>query len=64
VSRAKELKQLRETAERCYKLASATTDPAAKANLIELGREADREVAKLEAQQIRLRRRPVGRDMQ
>jgi hypothetical protein len=53
VSRTKELKQhLRETAERCYRLARATTDLGAQANLIEMAREADREIAHLEAQQV------------
>jgi hypothetical protein len=51
VSRGKELRLLRETAERCYRLSRATNDSGAKANLIELGREMDQEIAKLEAQQ-------------
>ena len=53
MSRTNELKQqLRETAERCYRLARTTTDLGAKANLIEMAREADREIAHLEAQQV------------
>jgi hypothetical protein len=57
VSPAKGLKQLRETAERCYRLARATTDSGAKANLTKLGREVDEEIAKLEAEQIPAARR-------
>jgi hypothetical protein len=46
------IKRLRETAERCYRLARATTDVDVKAILTEMGKEADKEIARLEAKQI------------
>jgi hypothetical protein len=47
---AERLRLLRAQAERCYRLARATTDPEVAAKLNALGRHADTEIAYLEAE--------------